>query len=375
MEIDQLTKRVLVLGGRGHVGQGVVADLLTHTQTAITITGRTAASGQELQNYPDDRVQFLALDLADQEGLRQAIAAHDLVIHCAGPFRYRDASVLKTCIEHRVNYIDVSDDRAFTKTALQSREAAQQAGVTAMINTGVFPGISNSLARQGVEQLDQVQEIHLSYAVGGSGGAGPAVLQTTFLTIQHPFPVWVNGQWQTVKPYTDREVVQFPAPFGKTGVYWFDMPESFTLVESFPVQTVAVKFGTIPDLYNHLTWMMANGLPAPILQHPQMIQFLSTISRAMTSVTDRFSGTGVALRADLTGQKDGKPTHYWATFTYPSAALATGLGAGLMAQFILSGHLSKPGVWPVEQALPTKLFAQAMTSRGIEVNYELKIMN
>ncbi len=362
-----MTQRVLVLGGRGHIGQGVVADLLAHTEAIITITGRTAASGQELQSYPDDRVQFLALDLADQSGSSQAIAAHDLVIHCAGPFRYRDASTLKTCIEHRVNYVDVSDDRTFTKTALQYRDAAQQAGVTALINTGVFPGISNSLARQGVEQLDQVQEIHLSYAVGGSGGAGPAVMQTTFLTIQHPFPVWIKGHWQTVKPYTGRDVIQFPAPFGKTGVYWFDMPESFTLAESFPVQTVTVKFGTIPDLYNHLTWMMANGLPAPILEHPQAIQFLSTVSRAMTTVTDRFSGTGVALRADLTGQKAGKPAHYWATFTHPSAALATGLGAGLIAQFILSGDLTKPGVWPVEQALPTELFAQAMASRDIEI--------
>lgn len=367
-----MTQRVLVLGGRGHIGQGVVADLLAHTQAEITITGRTAASGQELQNYPSDRVQFLALDLADQERLSQAIATHQLVIHCAGPFRYRDASALKTCIEHRVNYVDVSDDRTFTKTAFKYRETAQQAGVTAIINTGVFPGISNSLARQGVEQLDQVKQIHLSYAVGGSGGAGPAVLQTTFLTIQHPFQVWVNGQWQIVKPYTGREVIHFPAPLGPTGVYWFDMPESFTLVGSFPVQTVTVKFGTTPDLYNHLTWMMANGLPAPILQHPKVIQFLSTVSRAMTSVTDRFSGTGVALRADITGQKAGQPAHYWATFTYPSAALATGLGAGLIAQFILSGKLTKAGVWPVEQALPTPLFTQAMASRGIEIQHGWK---
>jgi saccharopine dehydrogenase-like NADP-dependent oxidoreductase len=366
-----MTQHVLVLGGRGHIGRGVVADLLAHTSAQITITGRTAATGQELKNYPGDRVQFLALDLANQDEVRQAIAAHHLVIHCAGPFRYRDASVLNTCITHQVNYVDVSDDRTFTQTALSYREAAQQAGVTAIINTGVFPGISNSLARQGVEHLDQVEEIHLSYAVGGSGGAGSAVLQTTFLTLQHPFPVWVNGQWQTVKPYTGREAIQFPVPYGKTGVYWFDMPESFTLVDSFPVQTVTVKFGTIPDLYNHLTWLMANGLPAPVLQHPQVIQVLSTISRAMTTVSDRFSGTGVALRAEISGQKEGQPTQYWSTFTYPSAAQATGLGAGLIAQFILSGNLIQPGVWSVEQALPTPLFAQAMEKRGIKISSAL----
>jgi len=47
------------------------------------------------------------LDLADKKGLLNAITNSNLVIHCAGPFHYRDTRVLKTCIEQGANYLDV----------------------------------------------------------------------------------------------------------------------------------------------------------------------------------------------------------------------------------------------------------------------------
>lgn len=190
------------------------------------------------------------------------------MIHTAGPFHFRDARVLKTCIEMGVNYLDVSDHRSFTLKALEYQDLAWAAGVTAVVNTGIFPGISNSMVRQDVETLDRVDRIHLSYVVAGSGGAGKTVMRTTLLGLQHPFPVWLDGQWQTIHPYSDRETVCFPAPYGPVNVYWFDMPEAFTLPKAFQARTVITKFGSVPDFYNQITWAIAHGLPETWLQHP-----------------------------------------------------------------------------------------------------------
>jgi saccharopine dehydrogenase-like NADP-dependent oxidoreductase len=55
---------------------------------------------------------------------------------------------------------------------------------------------------------------------------------------------------------------------------------------------------------------------------------------------------------------------------HPSAAIATGCGTGCIAQFLLSGELKKPGVWAVEQALPTDLFEKAMQARQITIQQE-----
>ncbi len=365
-----MTDQILILGGRGRIGSSVAQDLIAHTQAKITVTGRKTSSEVDVSQQAEPRVQFLALDLADRETLREAIASHNLVIHCAGPFVYRDASVLKTCIEQGVNYLDVSDNRAFTRKALACCDAAATAGVTAIVNTGIFPGISNSMVRHDVEQLDETERIHLSYLVAGSGGAGITVMRTTFLGLQQPFEAWIDNQWQVVKPYSDRETIRFPAPYGKAGVYWFDMPEAFTLVDSFPVKTVITKFGSIPDFYNHLTWIAAHIFPPSWIRNPGGVEFLSHVSHRMTSVSDRFSGIGVAIRSEVTGYKDGESATVCSTLVHENTAVAAGAGTGSLAELMLMGKVNKPGVWPVEQVLSTELFEQTMQSRGIKIDVE-----
>lgn len=368
-----MTEQILILGGSGRIGSSVAADIVAHTQAQVTITGRDAAAGQAVSDRLGSQVQFLALDLAESERVREAIAQSQLVIHCAGPFPYRDASVLKTCIEQGVDYLDVSDHRSFTCKAVDYKEAAAAAGVTAIVNTGIFPGISNSMVRRDVEQLDQPERIHLSYVVGGSGGAGITVMRTTFLGLRRPFDVWKDNQWQQIKPYSDREAIQFPAPYGRTGVYWFDMPEAFTLPDTFPdVKTVVTKFGTVPDFYNYLTWSVAHWWPASWLRNPAVIEFLSQVSHRMTDVTDRFSGIGVAIRSEITGQKAGESVRCCSTLVHENTAIAAGYGTGTLAELMLAGKLKKPGVWPVEQALPTDLFEQVMDSRGLKIQQTLE---
>jgi saccharopine dehydrogenase-like NADP-dependent oxidoreductase len=367
-----MTDQVLILGGSGRIGSKVAADLLAHTQAQVTIAGRNLAKGEHKSESLGDRVRFLTVDLADQKALHKAISNANVVVHCAGPFHYRDANVLKLCIENGVSYVDVSDHPSFTRKALEYRAQAQAAGVTAIINTGIFPGISNSMVRQGVEQLDNAETIHLSYVVAGSGGAGVTVMRTTFLGLQRPFEAWINGEWRSVNPYSDREVVEFPQPYGKIGVYWFDMPEAFTLPDTFPVKTVITKFATVPRFYNYLTWSVARWWHPSWLRNRAVIEFLSYVSHFMTDVTDRFSGIGVAIRSEVVGTKDGRTMRCYSTLTLSDTAIAAGVGTGTVVELLLSGQLKKPGVWAIEQALSTDLFEQVMQSRGIEIQHRIE---
>ena len=355
-----MAKKVLVIGGYGRIGNSVARDIIEHNDAEVTITSRQA--------QPETKpFKFLALNLDDRSGLRQAIEQQDLVVHCAGPFHHRDARVLEYCIEAGVDYIDVSDHRSFYQRAIKHQDKAIAAGVTAVLNTGIFPGISNSMVKQGVEQFDNPRKIHLSYVVAGSGGAGLTVMRTTFLGLKNKFSAWIDGKWQDTLPYTKREVVEFPAPYGKTGVYWFDVPETYTFADSFPVDTVITKFGSIPDWYNHLTWITAHVFPENWVTSSKGIEFFSQVSYAMTKVTDRFSGIGVAMRAEITGEKAGKPYTYCSTMVHPDTAISAGAGTGAIAQLVLAGKLKQPGVYPVEQVLSTELFVEMMRDRQIEI--------
>lgn len=359
-----MSQRVLIIGGGGRIGRSVATDLLCHTDVTMTLTGRRSEAVFKLQ--PRQRYQALSLD--DLAGVRAAIAHHDLVIHCAGPFRTRDFNVLSQCIEQRTPYIDVADSPDYVREALAFRSVAEAAGVTCIVSTGVFPGISNSMVRQGIEQLELADRVHLSYLVAGSGGAGVTVMRTTFVELQTPFEAKVNGQRISIQPYSDREVLPFPEPYNRgAGVYWFNTIEALTLPQSFPqLNSVITKFGSLPDTYNRLTgWMTL--MPTTWLQTPAVIEFLSQVSYAMTQVTNPFSGTGIAVRLAIQGQHQGQSATYLAMLTHPDTAEAAGYGTGSIAQLLLSRQLSLPGVWPVEQALPTSLFEQTLAERKLAI--------
>ncbi|MCM1983593.1 saccharopine dehydrogenase family protein [Lyngbya confervoides] len=353
---------VLILGGTGRIGQAVATDLRSHTHAAITLTGRRRHCPIALHS----REHYLCLNLADVAAVERAIQTHHLVIHCAGPFRDRSLHVLQTCLRQQIPYLDVADSPDYVKQALTLRDQAIAQGVIAVVSTGVFPGISCSMVRQSIEQLDQADDIHLSYLVGGSGGAGVTVMRTTFLELQTPFLAKQQRQWQTIRPYSQREVLRFPE-FGQGGVYWFNTIEAMTLAESFPdVQTITTKFGSVPDLYNHLTWLVAQA-PQAWLRNPQLIEFLSQVSYRMTQVSDRWSGIGIAMRLAVSGQVNQQPIRLESSFYSPDTAAAAGQGAGLVAQLILEKKLTRPGVWSVEQVLPTPLFQASMEQRNLRI--------
>jgi saccharopine dehydrogenase-like NADP-dependent oxidoreductase len=372
-----MTQHVLILGGSGRIGSQVAIDLLTRTTVNVTIAGRNLETGQKacqlLVNSTGEtaqRCQFVPIDLNDLRGLQDAIVQSDLVVHCAGPFHHRNASVLKLCIDASVNYIDASDHPSFTCKAIALKAKAQAAGMTAIVNTGIFPGISNSMVRRDIEQLDQANKVHLSYVVGGSGGAGLTVMRSTFLGLQRPFEAWINGKHQQVEPYSDREVIEFPR-YGKVGVYWFDMPESFTLADTFPVKTVVTKFGTVPRFYNYLTWSVARWWHPKLLQSNRVIEFLSRVSYGMTRMSDHLSGIGVTIRSEVLGTRYGQHVRCCSTLHHPNTAEAAGMGTGAIAQLLLSGELRKPGVWTPEQVLSTQMFEKAMDDRQIEIHQQL----
>lgn len=357
-----MVQSVLVIGGNGRIGRSVAADVLSYTDARVTVTGRRDSAAFELA----DRQRYVALDVTDEAGVAEAIAQHDLIIHCAGPFRSRNHHVLLSCIDQGKPYVDVADSPDYVNKALSYRDKAQAAGVTAVISTGIFPGISGSMVRQGIEQLDTAEKVHLSYLVAGSGGAGVTVMRTTFIELQTPFMSKIKGKWRTIEPYSEREVIEFPR-YGKGGVYWFNTVEALTVTDTFPeLKTIVTKFGSVPDYYNRLTWLMARA-PRALLNNPKVIEALAKISYRMTEVTDPRTGVGIAMRIAVEGEKGGEPATYVSTFEHEDTAFCAGCGTGAVAQLMLSNKLSKPGIWPVEQVLSTELFEETLAQRELEV--------
>ncbi len=381
--------QVLILGGCGRIGAAVALDLLSHTEAELCLASRHAQLPAQLVSFRD-RIQLLRLDLSDREAVEHAIAAqaaegaasdtyfYDLVIHCAGPFRQRDLAVLRACIAAGVNYLDVSDSPDYVREALALKDEAVAAGVTAIVSTGVFPGLSNSMARLAAEQFEQLEHLQLNYVVAGSGGAGKTVMRTTFLELQTPFRAWLERCWKPVLPYCEREQVEFLDPYGEASVYWFSTSEAATLPESFACGSVVTKFGSLPHFYNVLTGLMTWGPLGKLLRNPAVVEGLAGVSYAMTQVSDRWSGVGLAMQVVATGRpKAGLQPKlapdeqgmacYQVDFCHENTAIAAGQGTGSVAADLIAQRFAKPGVWPVEQVVPTENFLAALEQRELAI--------
>ena len=76
------------------------------------------------------------------------------------------------------------------------------------------------------------------------------------------------------------------------------------------------------------------------------------------------------MRTEINGEKDGKPATYVSTLEHEDTAYCAGCGTGAIAQLILDATLAKPGIWAVEQALPTSLFEETLAQRELVVRVE-----
>ena len=127
-------EKIIVLGG-GMVGSAMAIDLSkNHHVTLSDIQQDTLNKVQE----NNQELDVLCMDVTDEIALKNALDAFDLVV-CAVPgfLGYR---TLKNIIESKKNVVDIS---FFPEDALELNTLAKENGVTAIVDCGVAPGMSN----------------------------------------------------------------------------------------------------------------------------------------------------------------------------------------------------------------------------------------
>lgn len=196
-------KNVVVIGGTGRVGASTAAALARAVPSAsIALASRdqsnfdaTIARRPELRSATRRRV-----DIDVPQSLLQALNGADLVIHAAGPFqRATSCAVLEAAIACGVPYLDVCDDTEYAQRGKAQHAKAAAAGIPAIITAGIYPGVSNVMAAHMISMArgeyssdfsytesplpgaPQPRRVLYSYFTAGSGGAGPTILNTTFL--------------------------------------------------------------------------------------------------------------------------------------------------------------------------------------------------
>ena len=292
--------RILVVGGSGRVGGSATRALAQRFPSSrVDVAGRSQATWEQCRARwrLDDRIGFVPLDINRDGDVRRVVADYDVIVHTAGPFQgSRDPKLLREALSLGRKYVDVCDDVPLSAIcrSQEFQDLARWNRGSAVISTGIWPGVSSLLAQQVIRSdavggHANVDKVTFSFFTAGSGGAGPTILTATFLILGEDVITYADGQRVLKKSATDPRMVNFGRGIGKREVVRLSLIECESCHLS-GVKTVETFFGTAPPFWNTLFAVMAQVIPQSWLQNRQLMANFALFSLPMVRLIDSFVG-------------------------------------------------------------------------------------
>lgn len=150
-------QKIIVLGS-GLVGAPMALDLAKDPQFAVTVADISPEALKKLGGYKN--IKTVQADLSDAAKVKELVKGQDLVVNAVPGFL--GYQTLRAVIEAKKNVIDIA---FFPEDPFMLDELAKKNGVTAIVDCGVAPGMSNVLVGHVHHLLDRTHSV-LIY-VGG----------------------------------------------------------------------------------------------------------------------------------------------------------------------------------------------------------------
>lgn len=232
-------KHAIVFGGYGTFGSHVARELVRLGVTVV-IAGRDAAKAEAFARRFGPPHRGIAVDLTDLASCRAALRDAPVAVHCAGPFAALGPGLLDACLDTGCDYVDLAEDRAYTRVVRLHDDVFRDRGLTAVHGCSSLPGLSGALALRLCEALTSPPTTaRVTLFIGNNNPKGDAAVRSMLAGLGRP----LRAPQGTLYGFRDREVVPLPPPFGPRAVYNFNSPEYDLFPRRFGVREVRVKVG------------------------------------------------------------------------------------------------------------------------------------
>ncbi len=377
--------KVLIVGA-GMQGQVITWNLgrnpaVTEIVVADYDEGRAAFVAGQVGNGKA-RPQFI--DAGDSDMVANAGEGCKLVVNAVIP--EFNKGIMRACLKCGAAYQDMAQGQTRTQTIdeayLDQMTLApefEKQGQLALLSTGMDPGVTNTFAANGYEDLDKCFEIRIKdYALFDS----PVPLQvwsqeTYYIDCAQPPLVYEDGEFKRVEIFGRREQYPFPEPFGLGTVIAHDHEEVTTLPRTLPkalgekgLRYVDCKMGGDEAGLDADHALVASGMTSkyPVkLKDGSEIRpidvFVATLEPnppadelARLALAGEITDFGV-VTVDCIGEKNGKPAtigYYiyppdikWVNGQIPGAtcvSYGTSTPASIYAEFIVEGRITQKGM-------------------------------
>jgi len=342
--------KIIVLGA-GLVGKAMALDLASEPEFSLTSVDLKQEALAELATAG---IKVIGQDISQSEATKDLVSDYDLVINAVPG--YLGFQSLKACLEAGRNVVDIS---FFPENPFELDSLAKGQNITAAVDCGVAPGLSNILAGYGLSQLDKAYSVMIY--VGGLPviRKWPFEYNAVFSPVDvieeylRPARCLENGQLVIKPALSEPEFLEFE----KLGTLEAFITDGLrTMIETLTVPEMVEKTLRYPGHREKMLALRQAGFfsEQPVEIAGQKVRPVDLSAKILFPRLNVEAGEEdlTILRVVVSGEKDGQPLR----LTYDlfdrfdrksgihSMARTTGYTATAVARAVARGLIKKNGI-------------------------------
>lgn len=379
-------KKVIIVGAgaQGNVIAGILSKAVEVGK--ITLVDLDVERAAEVADHIDtDKIEVDKADASNRDELVEIFKKDDYDLVVNATLMTFNRPIIEASLEAGSHYIDMASDeflpekdgKQYLTEQLEYAKEFEKKGLMANILAGGDSGLVNVMAKEAVDELDEVDYIGIKDY--GVVTCDEPVAMWSFQTYLEDCAdeaiYWEDGEYKWAKPFSGEEEYYFPAPLDVKGrVFYHNHEEPLTIPQFIgkPVKYVDFKMGD-PDsatwefLFNGLNLM--NEKPVDVKGCKVSVKdvFCSQLPKTLTPkkcielVNEGRLKSQAVLAVDVKGKKAGANIHYkmWTDSPNVEKACAmipgtndvswiTSVPASVLSLMILRGQIKQTGMFPCE---------------------------
>ena len=376
-------KRIIVLGS-GLVGAPMALDLARDARFEVTVAD---ISGDSLAKCAADRsIRTIQADLSDAARVQELVAGQDLALNAVPGFL--GYQTLKAVITAGKDVVDIA---FFAEDPFLLDELAKRQGVTAIVDCGVAPGMSNLLVGHVRHLLDKTQSA-LIY-VGGLPElrVWPYEYKAVFSPLDvieeyiRPARYVENGKLVVRPALSDPEYLNLP---GVSSLVAFNSDGLRTLVRTLDIPNMKEKTLRYPGHIEKIAVLRETGFfgQEPVEIHGMRVRPIDLTARLLFPIWKLQPGETdiTVMQVVVEGEKDGRRVrHAYDLFDrfdaasgVHSMARTTGYTATAAVRLLAGGLFGRKGIIPPEyvgeEPACVEFMLKELADRGVVYKHKIE---
>ncbi len=360
--------KILILGGCADMAVPLLPVLQADKEVkGVTLADINLEKAQKTAAGLGAKFVPAPCDANDHDGVVSLMKGHDVVFCYVGPFYIFERKLASCAVEAGVDYVSICDDYDAYLDVITLDDAARKKGVKILTGFGNSPGLTQVLARQGYNALENVTRINIHWCAGSDEAAGPSNLTHLFHIFNGTTLQTIGGEEVRVKTGGGKKLVEFPEPIGRHHVYYTGHAESVSLPRNLKGLTEATLHGGVKP-----------GYIVKLLKILSALRLLGThrrraaLARFFHRIEGWFASGGLDKsvgRIDVFGSKNGRETYRYYTYVGHIAEI-TSFPLYLAGKWLFKKKFSqKPGgVYSAERLLDDPgPFIADLREMGVEI--------